>query len=241
MNRKTLLIGFFLAVSLGAYIEVAPWRDAEMVAIKLGPDIFNIPERNSLEKWLAQDPFGTRSIPGLRPSGPAVNLHISAEEMAQLVDGYQVADGKLKANIVWLVEFLDEQALSRLHAPDQITNDIWHQKGHMEHSVVSPYKGTRFYKVHAEGDDVFWKLTRMPPQPDQPLPPKFEFWAASCIDGKSHLTGTGRLTSCSSVILHQNLLVTFHTKGFNLHLVDEIEAALVRKLEEWRAQPVPGS
>lgn len=240
MNRKILLIGFFLAASLGVYIEVVSWRDAEMT-IKLGPDIFNIPERNSLEKWLAQDPFGTRSIPGLRPSGPAANLYISAEEMAQLVDGYQVADGKLKANIVWLVEFWDEQALSGLHAPDPISSAHWHQTGHMENSVVSRYKDTDFYRMQVEGDDVFWTLTRMPPQPNQPLPPKSEFLVAFCSDGPNHRTETGYLTSCKSWILHQNLVISFSVEGSNLHLIDEIGEALTGKLEEWRARPVPGS
>lgn len=240
MNRTALALSLgllLLAAFGGAYMLATYWRDPVVVTVELGDHVFHVPEHN----FVNRDNWSSARIPGLRPGGPAEIFEISAEEMAQLVDGYQAADGKFKADMVWLVEFLDEQALSRLHAPDQITNDIWHQRGHMEHSVVSPYKGTRFYKVQAEGDDVFWKLTRMPPQPDQPLPPKFEFWAASCRDGKSHLTETGRLTSCSAMILHQNLLVTFHTKGFNLHLVDEVRDALIRKLEEWRARPVPGS
>ena len=190
MNRKMLLIGFFLAASLGTYVEIASWGHIDMVTIKLGDHIFRIPERNSLEGWLARDPFGTRSIPGLRPGDPAANLYIPAEEMAQHVEGYQVADGVLRANVAWLVEFLDEQALDRLHAPGSISSDHWHQTGHMENSTVSRYRETSFYRMQAEGDDVFWTLTRMPPQPNQPLPPKSEFLVAFCDDGPNRRTET---------------------------------------------------
>lgn len=241
MNRKILLIAFFLVASLGVYMEVASWRDTEMVTIKWGARIFHIPERNSLERWLAHDPFGTRSLPGLRPGGPATNLYISAEEIARLVDGYQVADGEIRGDVIWLVRFVDEQALDRMHTPDPISSAHWHQTEHMENSMVSRYKKTGFYRMQASGDDVFWTLTRMPPQPDQPLPPKSEFLVAFCNDELNRRTEAGHLTSCRSWFLHQNLYVTFHIYGFNLHLVDEVRDALVRKLEEWQVRPASGS
>ena len=221
-------------------MQVTFWRDPAVEIITLGDHVFHVPERNSLEN--RGDPFGIRCcISGLRQGGPEANLYMPAEEMAQIVEGYQVADGELKANIIWLVQFLDGQALERLHAPDKITSDIWYQRGHMENSVVSRYKETDFYRVQVEGDDVFWKLTKMSPRPGQPLPVKSEFFVASCRDGANPRTETGYLTSCKSEILHKNLLVSYGVTGFNLHLVDEIGEALVGKLEKWRARPVVDS
>ena len=104
--------------------------------------------------------------------------------------------------------------------------------------MVSRYKETDFYRVQVDGDDVFWKLTRVPPRPGQPLPAKFEFFVASCRDGGNARTETGYLTSCNSEILHKNLLVSYGVTDFNLHLVDEIGEALSGKLEEWRVQSV---
>lgn len=216
------------------------WRGPAVEMVTLGNHVFRVPERNSLEN--RGDSFGVGCcVSGLRPNRPAANFYMSAEEIAQIVEGYQVADGELKANIIWLVQFLDGQALERLQTPDKVTGDVWHQRGHMKHSIVSRYRETGFYRVQAKGYKTFWKLTRLPPQPGQPPPPKGEFLVADCSDGYNHRTETGRLTSCRSWLLHQNLFISFHIDGFNLHLVDEIGEALAGKLEEWRVQSVAGS
>ena len=214
------------------------WRGPAVEIVTLGDHVFRVPERNFVNRvnWSV-----ACCIPGLRQGGPGEIFEISAEEMAQIVESYQVADGELKANIIWLVQFLDEQALERWRTPGKISGDIWHQRGHMENSVASRYRDTGFYRVQVEGDDVFWELTRMLPQSGQFLPPRGEFWVASCSDGSNHRTETGRLTSCRSWILHQNLGISFGVHGFNLHLVDEIGEALVGKLEEWQVQPAAGS
>ena len=238
--KTTLLLGFFfLAAFVGMYMQATFWRGPAVEIVTLGDHVFRVPARNFVNRanWSV-----ACCIPGLRQGGPGEIFEISAEEMAQIVESYQVADGELKANIIWLVQFLDEQALERWHTPGKISGDIWHQRGHMENSVVSRYGDTDFYRVQVKGDDVFWELTRMPPQPSQPPPPlRSEFWVASCSNGNNRRTETGGQASCDSWILHRNLYISFSIDGLNLHLVDEIGEALVGKLEEWRVQPAAGS
>ena len=239
MSRTVLLLGFFLlAASLGAYGLATFWRDDAVVTVELGDYVFRVPERNFVNRanWSS-----ACCISGLRQGGPAEIFEISGEEMAQIVDGYQVADGELKAEVIWQVEFLSEQELARWHVLGKISSDIWHLRGHMENSVVSRYGDTDFYRVQVKGDDVFWELTRMPPQPGQPPPPlRSEFWVASCSNGNNRRTETGGQASCDSWILHRNLYISFSIDGLNLHLVDEIGEALAGKLEEWRVRSVAG-
>lgn len=204
---------------------------AETMQVQLGEHRFNIPKKNIREAV----PFWLQFIPGLVPERESLMFTLEAEQVAGRVAGYQVYDGELKADLMGLVEVLDESELQTYLDPNtHIYSDIWYNRGLYEDLITEWREELGFYKAYQEGDDVFWKVLRIPPRSREDMPDNpFDFWVASCVKTTSPLTNTGHITGCRTRVFYDNLYFQFRVYLLNLHLIDEIRAAVLDIFKEW--------
>ena len=206
----------------------------ETVRVTLGEHRFDIPKKNILDEM----PFWLKFIPGLAQSRGGRLFAIPAEELAGRVTGYQIHDGKLKMGITGSVEVLDEADLRTYLDPNtHIYSDIWYGRGLYENLIVEWHEEFGFYKAYREGDDVFWKVLRIPPQSREKMPDNpFDFYVASCVNGTSPITQSGGICSCDTRVIYDNLYFKFSVYEINLHLIDEIRSAVLDIFKEWEEQ-----
>ena len=200
--------------------------------IRLGEHLLEIPSKSLAESI----PFWLRLIPGLAPSYGEILLRVGADELAEEISGYQVYDGKLKNDIYLRLEILDEKSLKQLLDSElHIYSDIWYGRGLYENRVVEEHAGSAFYKVYNKETHIFWAALRVHPDTTIPIPDDpFSFWVAECVERGAPMTSTGHITSCQSQFVHDDLLLDFSINEVNLHVIDAIKVALVKKMLSWK-------
>lgn len=200
--------------------------------VRLGKHILEIPSENLFESI----PFWLRLVPGLAPSYGEILLKIDADDIAAEILGYQTYVGKLKSDILLRLEVLDEEGIEQLHNPvSNIYHDIWYGRGPYKNRVVEDHDDSPFYKVYDQKPYIYWSALRVYPDATMSMPDDpFSFWVASCVEHNAPITPTGYSTSCRSQFVHDDFLLDFSINEVNLHLIDAIKAALVKKILSWR-------
>ena len=226
---KILMTGVLVMVALSSAVAY----NKDMIKVKLDNQHFSIPKKNVLSP---EEPFWIRFIPGLRNPVAEISLIIDAEEVALNVEGYQVFDGEYKSNIILRVEILGDRELTQTLDPNMhVYSDPWYGRGRFEKRIIEKDPESGFYKISNEaGYGVFWTALKIYPEKHKPIPENpFDFWIASCSEGNAPTTVSGKITNCSVMFVHKNILLDFKIKGFNLKRVDDIKGFLLKKLQEW--------
>lgn len=234
MMNSARLAGHLLWVWFMLHSAILHAGGAETMRVQLGEHRFNIPKQNIREEF----PFWLQFIPGLAPDLGSLMFTIAAEEMAKRVAGYQVYDGKFKMDTAGLVLVLGEAELQTYQDPDtHIYSDIWHSRGLYENQVVEWREEFGLYISHRGRNDVFWDLLRIPPRSLDEMPADpLDFWVASCVNGSSPLTDTGRISRCRTTLFYDNLHFQITLYMFNLHLIDGVKSAVLDIFKEWEEQ-----
>ena len=209
-------------------------EEQETMRIRLGDDVFGFPQQNLRDSNV---PFWLRLVPGLAPSRRGVLLTVPAEQITEEVRGYRISDGDYRTNINVHLEILDESELRTYRDPQwHLYSDAWYGRGPHANQIIELDENSGFYKVHGDGNDVFWTATRIVPQPMEHIPrDPFDFWVAECRTQRSTpIMESEWMTTCASRVLVDDMSLYFRIRGFNLHLFDEIKRALLEMLEEWR-------
>ena len=106
--------------------------DMDTVKIKVGKHHLTVPERYMIEP---QIPIWLRWVPGLAPSEGGIILDIKAEDIAAEVPGYQIYDGRYKADCILLIQVKGEKELKTYLDPHwHYYSDMWYGRGFLQQS-----------------------------------------------------------------------------------------------------------
>lgn len=229
---KKIGLRIFNITLLFLSVHVYSINSVQAEEVRLGEHVLKIPAEN----LVSSIPFWLHLIPGLAPSRNEILLKIGAGEIAEEVPGYQVYEGELKNDISLHLKVLDEKGVEQIRNPvSNIYSNIWYGRGSYDNRVVEDHDGSPFYKVYDKKPYIYWSALRVYPDATMPMPDDpFSFWVASCVELNSPITPTGYSTSCQSQFVHDDVLINFRVNEVNLHLIDTVKAALVKKLLLWK-------
>lgn len=219
----------FLVIALMASM-VARSDNEEFVRFKLGSHSVEIPKANTPEQGF---PAWLSWLPGLDNSTDQVIFVISAEDIANSIDGYRKSDGNYQEDVRGLlVALTSHEAVS--YTSSSAYEDLWHATGSYSKRRVERF-GDRLFKVYRESEYPFsWALLSQNPEEEKAVPAKAsDFWLAHCLSGKSSATSSGEHVICKSHIVVDDLLIEFNISEKNLAVLGQLKGLLVDRVQDW--------
>ena len=212
----------------------------ETVRLDIDGDAFEIPEHY----LVTQRPFWLKYIPGLLPDPDGASLVVRAADMAARVPGYRTHDGDVEATIWFTLEKPGSEKLAAYLDPEMhVYSDVWYGREYLgggryretpDAWEVEPYGNSGLYKVRRRGPRSstgidFWTAVRIPPRSLERIPENpFDFYVGACSTRPSAPRMESSLRdSCRTRIISGDWVIGFGVDGMNLHLIGEINVALL--------------